>query len=85
MGRKATLDERLSRLALEGEWWPTVARLRCFHGIDTPTALLLSLEIGDFARFESPRKLSSWLGLVPTLDQSGESRRQGATTKTGSS
>ncbi len=85
VARKSALDERLSRLALEGEWWPTVARLRCFRGIDTLTALALSLEIGDFARFENPRKLSSWLGLVPTLDQSGESRRQGAITKTGSS
>ncbi len=82
--RKAALDERLSRLALEQEWWPTVARLRCFRGIDTLTAVVLCLEIGDFARFESPRKLSSWLGLVPSLDQSGESRRQGAITKTGS-
>lgn len=85
IARKAALDERLSRLALEGEWWPTVARLRCFRGVDTLTALALCLEIGDFARFENPRKLSSWLGLVPTLDQSGESRRQGAITKTGSS
>jgi transposase len=85
VARKSALDERLSRLALEGEWWPTVARLRCFRGIDTLTALVLCLEIGDFARFESPRKLSSWLGLVPALDQSGESGRQGAITKTGSS
>lgn len=84
VARKAALDERLSRLALDGEWWPTVARLRCFRGIDTLTAFVLCLEIGDFARFESPRKLSSWLGLVPSLDQSGESRRQGAITKTGS-
>jgi transposase len=85
VARKAALDERLSRLALEGEWWPTVARLRCFRGIDTLTALVLALEIGDFARFPRPAKLVSWLGLVPSLDQSGESRRQGAITKTGSS
>ena len=52
--RKAALDERLSRLALEGEWWPTVARLRCFRGIDTLTAFVLCLEIGDFARFQRP-------------------------------
>ena len=84
VARKAALDERLSRLALEEEWWPTVARLRCFRGIDTLTAFVLCLEIGDFARFQSPRKLSSWLGLVPSLDQSGEGRRQGAITKTGS-
>src|SRR6266702_3583296 len=63
VARKAALDERLSRLAREGEWWPTVARLRCFRGIDTLTALVLCLEIGDFARFESPQRLSSWLGL----------------------
>jgi hypothetical protein len=42
-------DERLSRLAAEGQWWPTVARLRCFRGIDTLTAFVLCLEIGEFA------------------------------------
>lgn len=84
VARKAALDERLSRLAREGEWWPTVARLRCFRGVDTLTAFVLCLEIGDFARFARPAKLASWLGLVPSLDQSGEGRRQGAITKTGS-
>jgi transposase len=84
VARKAAFDERLSRLAVEGEWWPTVARLRCFRGIDTLTAFVLCLEIGDFARFRRPAKLVGWLGLVPSLDQSGERRRQGAITKTGS-
>ena len=45
---------------------------------------MLTLEIGDFRRFPRPAKLAGWLGLVPSLDQSGESRRQGAITKTGS-
>jgi transposase len=85
VARKQALDERLSRLAVDGEWWPTVARLRCFRGIDTLTALVLALEIGDFSRFRRPAQLASWLGLVPSLDQSGQSRRQGAITKTGSS
>jgi transposase len=84
VARKAALDERLSRLAFEGEWSQTVARLRCFRGIDTLTAFVLALEVGDFARFQRPAQLCSWLGLVPSLDQSGESRRQGAITKTGS-
>jgi transposase len=39
---------------------------------------------GDWQRFPSPRNLSSWLGLVPSLDQSGESMSQGSITKTGS-
>ena len=83
VARKAALDERLSRLALRANG-PTVARLRCFRGIDTLSALVLALEIGDCSRF-APAQLSSWLGLVPALDQSGESRRQGSITKTGSS
>jgi transposase len=84
VARRQAFDERLSRLAFEGDWAQTVARLRCFRGIDTLTAFVLALEIGDFSRFPRPAKLSGWLGLVPSLDQSGESRRQGAITKTGS-
>ena len=61
-----------------------VARLRCFRGIDTLSAFALSLEIGDFTRFQRPAQLASWLGLVPTLNQSGESSSQGPITKTGS-
>jgi transposase len=83
--RKAALAERLSRLALEEQWWPTVARLRCFRGVDTLTALALHLELGgDWQRFERASALSAWLGLVPSLNQSGESSRQGSITKTGS-
>ncbi len=85
VARKAGLDERLSRLACEGEWWPTVARLRCFRGIDTLTALVLCLEIGDFHRFRRPGQLAAWLGLVPSLNQSGQSETRGPITKTGSS
>ena len=83
--RKAALAERLSRLALQEQWWPTVARLRCFRGVDTLTAFALHLELGgDWQRFERAPALSAWLGLVPSLSQSGESCRQGSITKTGS-
>ena len=83
--RKAVLDERLARIAQDPRLWPTVARLRCFRGIDTLTALALHLELGgDWQRFGSPRRLFAWLGLTPSLDQSGESSRQGAISKTGS-
>ena len=83
--RRAALDERLSRVAEDERLWPTIARLRAFRGINTLTALLLHLELGgDWARFSSPRKLSAWLGLTPTLEQSGQSMSQGSITKTGS-
>jgi len=78
------LDERLSRLLLEDEFRPTVARLRCFRGIDTLSAFALHVEIGDWQRFSCPTQLAAWVGLVPSLDQSGESSRSGSITKTGS-
>jgi transposase len=84
--RRRALDERLARIATDERLWPTVSRLRCFRGVDTLTALALHLELGgDWSRFSSPRQLGSWLGLTPSLDQSGESKTQGSITKTGSS
>jgi transposase len=86
VARRQALDERLARLAEDPRLWPTVSRLRAFRGVDTLTALALHLELGgDWRRFSCPRKLSSWLGLTPSLDQSGESAVQGSITKTGSS
>src|ERR1700730_7716408 len=83
--RKAQVAERLSRLAQDEAWWPTVARLRCFRGIDTLTAFALHLELGgDWQRFARASALSAWLGLTPSLHQSGESSRQGWITKTAS-
>ena len=83
--RKRALAERLSHLATDERWWPTVARLRAFRGIDTLTALSIHLELGaDWQRFEKAPRVGSWLGLTPSLNQSGESSRQGAITKTGS-
>ena len=61
-----------------------VARLRCFRGIDTLTSLALHLEfVGDWSRFSSRRKLAGWLGLTPSLRQSGESSASGSITKIG--
>jgi transposase len=84
--RRDALDERLSRLAQDPRLWPTVARLRAFRGVDTLTALALHLELGgDWQRFCSAAKLVSWLGLTPSLEQSGESSTSGSISKAGSS
>jgi transposase len=85
VARKDALEERLSRLAQDERLWPTVARLRAFRGLDTLTALAIHLELGgDWQRFRSPRRLFAWLGLTPSLEQSGQSSVQGTITKTGS-
>ena len=83
--RKKMLAERISELATDPAWWPTVARLRAFRGLDTLTALAVHLELGaDWHRFEKPTRVGSWLGLTPSRAQSGESDRHGQITKTGS-
>jgi len=83
--RKRALAERIAELAIDEQWWPTVSRLRAFRGVDTLTAFAIHLELGaDWQRFEKAHRVGSWLGLTPSRQQSGESDRQGAITKTGS-
>ena len=84
LARRVVLEQHLSQIATTPELWPLVSRLRAFRGIDTLTALGLVTEIGDFHRFKRPRELSAWLGLVPSIDQSGESITRGGITKSGS-
>ena len=83
--RKKMLAERIGVLATDPAWWPTVARLRAFRGVDTLTALGIHLELGaDWQRFGKPTRVGSWVGLTPSRQQSGETDRQGSITKTGS-
>lgn len=84
LARRDRLDGLIADQARQGSWAPTVARLRCLRGVDTLTAVGLVAEIGDFAAFDHPRRLASYLGLVPSEQSSGERRRQGAITKAGS-
>jgi transposase len=61
----------------------TVARLRCFRGIDTLTAAGLCAEVGRLERFAKPALLSGFLGIVPSEYSSSEKRVQGQITKAG--
>jgi len=61
----------------------TIARLRCFRGINTLTAAGLCAEVGRFERFAKPSLLSGFLGIVPCEYTSSEKRVQGAITKAG--
>src|SRR5665213_4127065 len=61
----------------------TVARLRCFRGINTLTAAGLCAEVGNFERFAKPDLLSGFLGIVPSEYTSSEKRVQGHITKAG--
>ena len=57
--------------------------LRTLRGVDVLTAATVLAELGDPSRFDNPRQLVAFLGLVPSEHSSGSRRRQGAITKTG--
>jgi len=82
--RRDALEAQMTAVVPGSPWAQTVARLRCMHGIDTLTALGLCAEIGDFRRFRRPGQLMSYLGLVPSESSTGDRRRQGPITKSGS-
>jgi transposase len=60
-----------------------VPLLTTIPGIAWVLAYTIAAEIGDIARFPSPRKLAGYSGLCPRVYQSGESDRRGPLTKNG--
>ena len=84
--------ERLDRLEaalieLVPDWTmaPIVAAFQAMRGVQIMTAVTMVAEAGDLRRFDHPRQLMAFLGLVPSERSTGESRRQGGITKTGNS
>jgi len=83
LGRLKDVEQRLEQISVEEPYRDRVARLRCYRGIDTLTAMILLSEVWDFTRFASAAHFMSYLGLVPQEHSSGSTRRQGSITKTG--
>jgi transposase len=75
--RRNALQTAIGELVPGSPWAQPVARLRCLRGIDTLSAVGLCAEVGDFDRFDKAGRLMSYLGLVPSENSSGETRRQG--------
>jgi transposase len=62
---------------------PVVEALMSLRGIDLVAGVTLIAELGDLTRFAHASELMGFLGLVPSEHSSGQTRRQGAITKTG--
>jgi transposase len=79
--RIGPLDHELGPLARADA---RVVLLDTIPGIGDLLGLTLASEIGDIARFSSPRKLIGYAGLAPKINQSGDRSRTGALSKAGS-
>ncbi len=62
------VDAELARAALDD---PDARRLMTIPGVDMAVAVAIVATVGDFSRFESPDKLVSYVGLNPSVRQSG--------------
>jgi len=82
--RRDQLEREIVALLPACPWAVQVGRLRCLRGVDTLTAVGLCAEIGDFERFARAEQLMSYIGLVPSEATTGQQRRLGSITKTGS-
>jgi transposase len=82
--RRDELEREIVSLVPGSPWRTQVGVLRCLRGVDTLTAVGLCAEVGDFTRFARAEQLMSYLGLVPSEATTGQQRRLGSITKTGS-
>jgi transposase len=83
-------QERIERLeeairAAVAEWSlaAVVTALMALRGIDLVAATVFLAEVGDLSRFQSPRELMAYLGLVPSEASTGERVSRGGITKAG--
>jgi len=81
--RVADLEEQMREALKSWSLRPVVEALMALRGISLITAMTTLAELGDITRFDAPKQLMAYLGLVPSEHSSGGSRRQGSLTRTG--
>jgi len=81
--RLARLETELDTAVTTWRLQPVVQAVQALRGLDFLGAVSLIAEVGDLTRFDTPRKLMSYLGLTPSEYSSGSHRRQGGITKAG--
>ena len=82
-GQIDRITEELRRMSQEEPWAEQMLYLMQIPGFGVVTGMTVLAAVGDIARFESPKKLASYSGLVPGLEQSGVKLRGKSITKEG--
>ena len=85
-------SERIKRITEQiqahVEQWsrvPFVKAYQALRGVSLIVAVTVVAEIGDMNRFQNPKQLMAYLGLIPSEHSSGKTVRRGPITKTGNS
>lgn len=81
--RVESLERMLKEQVRDWHFAPVVNALQALRGMRFINAVTLVAELGDLTRFDSPRQLMCFLGLVPSQYSTGERVRLGPITKSG--
>jgi transposase len=81
--RRDRLEAHIEAMLPDWSLAPVVRGLQALRGVALVAAATLVAELGDISRFDNPRQLMAYMGLVPSEHSSGGKRRQGGLTKAG--
>jgi transposase len=77
------LNQHIAEAVPSWSMAPVIAAYQALRGVAFTTAVTFVAEIGDVRRFETPRQLMGYLGLVPSEHSTGNTVRRGNITKAG--
>jgi transposase len=83
--RVERLEHQISEFASAWRLYPVVESLQALRGVQSIVALTVVAELGDLTRFDNPRQLAAFVGLIPSEYTTGQKRHQGPITKAGNS
>jgi transposase len=81
--RLQRLEQELQELVKSWRLNPVVEALQALRGVQCTVAVTMVADMGDLTRFDTPRELMKFLGLIPSEYSSGARRQQGSITKAG--
>jgi transposase len=81
--RTARLEDAIRAAVPDWSLAPVVTALMALRGLDLIAASIFLAEIGDLSRFQTPRELMGYLGLVPSEHSTGDKVTRGGITKAG--
>ena len=81
--RVERLEQAIRDAVPEWSLAEVVTALQAMRGIDLVAAVTVLAEIGDLSRFQNPRELMGYLGLVPSESSTGDTVNRGGITKAG--
>ena len=81
--RQKRITEQIIAHVEQWQRYPLVKAYQALRGVSFVVAVTVAAEIGDMNRFQNPKQLMAYLGLIPSEHSSGKSIQRGSITKTG--